>query len=503
MPLTFLGNPVTLVLIVLSLAVLGYVMARSRAMARAGGDARRLHSLPNYYGMTAAMFAAIPALGVLMIWLLAQPMLIQNAVLPLLPADALSSNGAASLVLSDVNRVAEGLDAAVAQGVLDADAIAALRDDPSSLRATLAGVGVALGSEVQPFVLAAAQEARRLDARWGMIRAAVVVVLAFAGIFLAVRAADPAFRARNVVERGVLALLVIAASLAVLTTVGIVLSMVSETLNFFSQHPWQDFFFGGNWAPNFRGNSELSILPLLWGTLYISLIALLVAVPIGLFAAIYLSEYASGRMRVVAKPLLEILAGIPTIVYGLFALLTVGPFLVDVFGAGGVLSMEGLRDGDPLMQGATAVITAGLVMGIMLIPFVSSLSDDIINAVPQSLRDGSYGLGATPSETIRSVVLPAALPGIVGAILLAASRAIGETMIVVLGAGAIARFSGNPFEAMTTITTRIVSQLTGDTDFSSPETLVAFALGLTLFVLTLGLNVIALYIVRKYREQYE
>jgi phosphate transport system permease protein len=503
MPFSFLGNPLTLVLLVLALAVLGYVMARGRAMARAGGDARRLHSLPNYYGMTAAMFAAIPALGVLVIWLLAQPMLIQNAIMPLLPADAVVTQGAASLVLSDVNRVAEGLDAAVAQGVLDADAIAALRDDPSSLRTTLAGVGVALGSDVQPFVLAAAQEARTLDARWDLIRAGVVIVLALAGIFLAVRAADPAFRARNVVERGVLALLVIAASLAVLTTVGIVLSMVSETLNFFSQHPWQDFFLGGNWAPNFRGNSELSILPLLWGTLYISLIALLVAVPIGLFAAIYLSEYASGRMRAVAKPLLEILAGIPTIVYGLFALLTVGPFLVDVFGAGGALSMEGLRDGDPLMQGATAVITAGLVMGIMLIPFVSSLSDDIINAVPQSLRDGSYGLGATPSETIRNVVLPAALPGIVGAILLAASRAIGETMIVVLGAGAIARFSGNPFEAMTTITTRIVSQLTGDTDFSSPETLVAFALGLTLFVLTLGLNVIALYIVRKYREQYE
>jgi len=221
-------------------------------------------------------------------------------------------------------------------------------------------------------------------------------------------------------------------------------------------------------------------------------------VPVGLFAAIYLSEYAGARTRSIAKPLLEILAGIPTIVYGLFALLTVGPFLVSVFGRGddGLLGVE-------WMSGATAVLTAGLVMGIMLIPFVSSLSDDIINAVPQSLRDGSFGLGATASETVRLVVLPAALPGIVGAILLAASRAIGETMIVVLGAGAIARISGNPFEAMTTITTRIVSQLTGDTDFASPETLVAFALGLTLFVLTLGLNVIALFIVRTYREQYE
>ncbi len=503
MPLSLFGNPLTLALIVLALAIVGYAMARGRALARAGGDARKLHSLPNYYGMTAAMFAAVPALGVLVIWLLAQPMMIQNAVLPMLPVEAVGENGTSSLILSDVNRVAEGLNIAVAEGVLDAQSIAALRDDPSSLRNTLAGVGVALGSDVEPFVLAAAERARALDARWDLIRAGVVIVLALAGLLIAVRAADPAFRARNVVERGIMALLITAASLAILTTVGIVFSMVFESLNFFSQHPWQDFFLGGSWAPNFRGNSELSILPLLWGTLYISFIALLVAVPIGLFAAIYLSEYAGPKMRMIAKPLLEILAGIPTIVYGLFALLTVGPFLVDVFGAGGALSMEGLRDGDPLMSGATAVITAGLVMGIMLIPFVSSLSDDIINAVPQSLRDGSYGLGATPSETIRTVVLPAALPGIVGAILLAASRAIGETMIVVLGAGAIARIDGSPFEAMTTITTRIVSQLTGDTDFASPETLVAFALGLTLFILTLGLNVVALYIVRTYREQYE
>lgn len=503
MPLSFLGNPLTLALIVLALAVAGYALARGRAMARAGGDARKLHSLPNYYGMTAAMFAAVPALGVLVIWLLAQPMMIQSAVLPMLPAEAVGETGTNSLILSDVNRVADGLNIAVAQGVLDAQSIAALREDPSSLRKTLAGVGVALGSDVEPFVLAAAERSRDLDARWDLIRAGVVILIALAGLMIAVRAADPAFRARNVVERGIMALLITAASLAILTTVGIVFSMVFEKLNFFSQHPWQDFFLGGSWAPNFRGNSELSILPLLWGTLYISFIALMVAVPVGLFAAIYLSEYAGPKMRAIAKPLLEILAGIPTIVYGLFALLTVGPFLVDVFGAGGFLSMEQVRDGDPLMSGATAVITAGLVMGIMLIPFVSSLSDDIINAVPQSLRDGSYGLGATPSETIRNVVLPAALPGIVGAILLAASRAIGETMIVVLGAGAIARFSGNPFEAMTTITTRIVSQLTGDTDFASPETLVAFALGLTLFILTLGLNVIALYIVRTYREQYE
>jgi len=280
--------------------------------------------------------------------------------------------------------------------------------------------------------------------------------------------------------------------LAIATTAGIVLSMLFETASFFRQYDWTHFFFGTTWQPNFRGNSELGILPLLWGTLYISFIALLVAVPVGLFAAIYMSEYAGPRLRGFAKPAIEVLAGIPTIVYGLFALLTVGPLLRDYFA-------------QPMGLGSSAssVMTAGLVMGIMIIPFVSSLSDDIINAVPQSLRDGSLGLGATQSETIRQVVLPAALPGIVGAILLAASRAIGETMIVVLGAGAAAKLSLNPFEAMTTITVKIVSQLTGDTDFAAPETLVAFALGLTLFVITLGLNIVALYVVRKYREQYE
>ncbi len=314
MPLSFLGNPLTLALIVLALAISGYALARGRAMARAGGDARKLHSLPNYYGMTAAMFAAVPALGVLVIWLLAQPMMIQNAILPMLLVEAVGENGTDSLILSDVNRVANGLNIAVSQGVLDAQSIAALREDPSSLRKTLAGVGVALGSDVEPFVLAAAERSRDLDARWNLIRAGVVILIALAGLLLAVRAADPAFRARNVVERGIMALLVTAASLAILTTVGIVFSMVFESLNFFSQHPWQDFFLGGTWAPNFRGNSELSILPLLWGTLYISFITLLVAVPIGLFAAIYLSEYAGSKMRTIAKPLLEILAGIPTIV---------------------------------------------------------------------------------------------------------------------------------------------------------------------------------------------
>jgi phosphate transport system permease protein len=320
-----------------------------------------------------------------------------------------------------------------------------------------------------------------------------------AGLALALVRTRADFRARVAAEKWVMTLLIAAASVAILTTAAIVFSMLFETLNFFSQHSWKDFLFGIKWAPDFRGNSSLAILPLLWGTLYISFIALLFAVPIGLFSAIYLSEYAGPKLRAVAKPMIEILAGIPTIVYGLFALVTVGPMIRDWLA-------------QPLGLGTSgsSVLTAGLVMGIMLIPFVSSLSDDIINAVPQSLRDASLGLGATKSETIRQVVIPAALPGIVGAVLLATSRATGETMIVVLGAGAAAARLNegigemiNPFEAMTTVTVKIVSQLTGDTDFAAPETLVAFALGLTLFIMTLGLNVLALFIVRKYREQYE
>ncbi len=333
---------------------------------------------------------------------------------------------------------------------------------------------------------------RRLSGNADFDLTLIILLLAITGFAFSLIGIKVETRARTLAERWILGLLIFASTIAIMTTVGIVFSMLFETANFFQQYGWRDFFFSTTWSPNFRGNSDLGIIPLLWGTLYISFIALAFAVPVGLFAAIYLSEYASLRMRSVAKPAIEILAGIPTIVYGLFALVTVGPFLRDYFA-----SPMGIG------QSASSVMTAGLVMGIMLIPFVSSLSDDIINAVPQAMRDGSLGLGATKSETIRQVVIPAALPGIVGAVLLAASRAIGETMIVVLGAGAAARLSLNPFEAMTTVTVKIVSQLTGDTDFASPETLVAFALGLTLFVITLGLNVFALYIVRKYREQYE
>ena len=482
------------VLIILAIAAAGYVMGRGRAIQSAGGDSRNLHSLPVYYGSNVAMWAIVPAAAVLIIWLLAQPFFINSRVLEMLPDSVVTEGSSIGLVMSDVRRVAEGLDVAVAQGAMTRQEAGSIGTD--DVRERLGAVGVALGANVSEPVLSGAQKYRSLTATGSAFMAAVAILIAAGGAGWAYSRSTATFRARNTVERGILALLIFAASIAILTTIGIVFALLFNTIEFFKLYPAADFFLGTNWAPSFSGRggaSDLGVLPLLWGTFYISIIALLVAVPIGLFSAIYLSEYATPRVRGIAKPLIEILAGIPTIVYGLFALLTVGPLLVSMFG----------KDTVGWMQGGTAVMTAGLVMGIMLIPFVSSLSDDIINAVPQAMRDGSYGLGATQSETIRQVILPAALPGIVGAILLAASRAIGETMIVVLGAGAAARLSMNPFDAMTTITAKIVSQLTGDADFASPEALVAFALGMTLFVLTLCLNVFALYIVRKYREQYD
>ncbi|MFO6463305.1 phosphate ABC transporter permease subunit PstC [Jannaschia sp. KMU-145] len=478
----------TILLILAVLGVASFILARSRALGSVDGDARRLHSLPTYYGLNGLLTAVLPALGLLVLWLVLQPLLLERSIAADFPASAVPEGSTIGLVMSDVRRVADGLDA-----VADQDGLSVL--DLDALAATIQDGGTALGADLTPEIVAAAQDYRGARAWLGGIMVVAVLAVALIGAAIAWRASDGAFRARNVVERGVLVLLIAAASIAVLTTVAIVLSMLFETMNFFRQYPASEFFFSTNWAPSFSGRggaSELGILPLLWGTLYISFIALLVAVPIGLFAAIYLSEYAGKRFRGIAKPMIEILAGIPTIVYGLFALVTVGPLLRDA-----IASPLGLGNS------ASSVMTAGLVMGIMLIPFVSSLSDDIINAVPQAMRDGSLGLGATQSETIRQVIVPAALPGIVGAVLLAASRAIGETMIVVLGAGAAARLDLNPFEAMTTVTVKIVSQLTGDTDFASPETLVAFALGLTLFVITLGLNVLALFIVRRYREQYE
>ena len=491
-----------LLLIVFGIAVAGYFMGRARALQSAGGSKAALHSQPRHYGLHVFIMAAAPALLVFVAWMLVQFIAVPNAVITAIPSSEIEQVGSRSLVMTQIQDVANGLDVAVERGALTPDEASTVRVQDTDLREDLAAIGVALGSNVTEVVLSAAQDFRARMAFWDMMRNVVVLLVCLAGLAFANMRSHKDFRSRNVVERAILILLVGAASIAILTTIGIVLSMLFETIRFFGSYSPAAFFFGSEWAANFRGDSALGFLPLLWGTLYISIVALIVAVPIGLFAAVYLSEYASNAMRSVAKPLLEVLAGIPTIVYGLFALTTFGPLLLGLFGKGGALGVEWMADG-------RSVITAGIVMGIMLIPFVSSLSDDIINAVPQAMRDGSFGLGATQSVTVKQVILPAALPGIVGAVLLAASRAIGETMIVVMGAGATAavfyespdRYL-NPFEIMTTITTRIVAQLTGDGAFNSPETLVAFALGLTLFCLTLLLNVYALYIVRKYQEQY-
>lgn len=481
-----------LILLVLGLTVLGYVFGRKRALDLAAQNDVSLHSLPGYYGQAVALFTAVPALLFMVAWLFIQPVIINGQASSLIPDSVIPEGGSRSLVMEDVGRIADGIDLLITSGALSEDELSVMRSDFTNIRTRLSDVGVALAGDVPPQVFDAAMAYR--SSAWNGNVGMVVVTLVIAAIFAggAYSRVTPDMRARNTSETFILAVLIACSMVAILTTVGIVFSLVFETVNFFGMYPITEFFFSTTWDPQFHGGSDLGILPLLWGTLYVSLVALAFAVPIGLMIAIYLAEYASKPVRSFAKPAIEILAGIPTIVYGLFALITVGPFLRDWFA-------------EPMGLGtsSSSVLTAGLVMGIMLIPFVSSLSDDIINAVPQSLRDGSYGLGATQSETVKQVIFPAALPGIVGAILLAASRAIGETMIVVLGAGASAQLSLNPLEAMTTVTVKIVSQLTGDTEFASPETLVAFALGLTLFAFTLGLNVLALYIVRKYREQYD
>ncbi|MEX0582953.1 MAG: phosphate ABC transporter permease subunit PstC [Sneathiella sp.] len=326
----------------------------------------------------------------------------------------------------------------------------------------------------------------------------LVLLAAGAGLYLSILRINPDLRVRKTIEGLVYIVLILASIVSILTTLGIVLSLLFETIRFFEKVPMSEFFFGLNWSPQTAlradqvgSSGSFGSIPLFTGTLLITFIAMCVAVPLGLLSAVYMTEYASSKFRAVVKPLLEILAGIPTVVYGFFAALTVGVFFRDVGDAVGI---------DIVSESALA---AGFVMGMMIIPFVSSLSDDIIMAVPQSLRDGSYGLGATKSETVRKVILPAALPGIVGAVLLAVSRAIGETMIVVMAAGFAANLTANPLEAVTTVTVQIVGLLVGDQEFDSAKTLAAFALALVLFIVTLCLNVIALIVVRKYREKYD
>ena len=427
-------------------------LSRSRQVALAEGT--RLHSRPHFHGIVMALWAAVPMLLVLLGWLMIDGRVEERFLMPLLPPELVSEgDGAVRAALLRIRAIASG------QGVADAG---------------------------HPYEIAAAERLGRIDFILASGAFALAALLAAGGAILARRRICPQDRARNRVERLVQGLLLACSVIAILTTIGIVLSLIVETLHFFRHVRLADFLFGTEWNPRYSviGNDaagSYGLLPLLWGTLLIAGIAMLVAVPLGLMTAIWLTQYARPRLRSLVKPVIEILAGIPTIVYGFFALATVGPFLA--------------RTG--------VTLTAGLVMGVMIIPFISSLSDDIIRQVPRAMRDGSLGLGATRSETIRKVLLPAALPGIVGAVLLAVSRAIGETMIVLLAAGNSPVLRFDPTEPTSTVTVTIVAQMFGDSDFAGPQSLVAFALGLTLFIITLLLNVVALQIVRRYREQYE
>ena len=457
-----------LIVLLLSLSAAAFHLGRRRAMALAGKAPKDvvLHSRPVYYGALTALWCGIPALLIFGFWLAFEGNLITRMVLADLPEKYRNLPEARiNLLANDIKNQVEGN-------------IVSAKEDPD--------------------VLQAAAHYRNLQSTSRAALTVSVLALAIGGILLVASKIKPSLRARNQVESILKYILIVCSTLAILTTIGIVLSVLYESIRFFKAVPLTDFLFGLEWSPQTAirkdqvgSSGAFGAIPVLLGTALISAIAMAVAVPVGLMAAIYLSEYAGPRFRATAKPLIEILAGIPTVVYGFFAALTVAPFIRS---AGGYFGLD---------VSSESALAAGLVMGIMIIPFVSSLSDDFINAVPQSLRDGAYSLGATKSETIRQVILPAALPGIVGGVLLAVSRAIGETMIVVMAAGLAANLTVNPFKAVTTVTVQIVTLLVGDQEFDSPKTLAAFALGLLLFLITLVLNIIALRVVRKYREQYE
>jgi len=458
----------TLILILAAMSVVAFYAGRRRSVALVGGPRQGsvLHSLPGYYGYFTAIWLLLPALGVLLLWLFLEPTVIVALVVRGLPETYQSlSAGELNLFVNNVQNLAAG------------DAISGESD--------------AVLSDAAARFLAYTATSRRL-------LATLALGLGGLGGTIAWRRIRPDLRARNRVEQIILLGLIAASSIAIFTTIGIVLSVLFEAIRFFQKVPVTEFLFGLNWSPQTAiradqvgSSGSFGAVPLFTGTLLITGIAMFVAVPVGLMTAIFLAEYSSQRIRDVAKPLLEVLAGIPTVVYGFFAALTVAPW---VRRAGESFGFD---------VASESALAAGLVMGIMIIPLVSSLADDAINAVPVAMRDGALGLGSTRSETMTRVILPAALPGIVGGILLAVSRAIGETMIVVMAAGLAANLTANPFAAVTTVTVQIVTLLVGDQEFDSAKTLAAFALGLMLFVVTLCLNVVGLHVVRKYREQYD
>lgn len=454
-----------LLLILGLLATMGYVLGRRRALGLVDNPSQ-LRSLPGYFGAYVLFWCALPSLMVLSLWLVFESGVVERLLISELPAAVQElPEQELALYVNDVKNLATGNV-----------------------------VSRQTGAKLQT----AADRYQSLFQANLMGRSLVVLGLAFLGLSFAWRSIDLRLKAMNRVEGTAKLILMAGSTLAVFTTLGIILSLIFEAVRFFRLVPVGDFLFGLRWSPQLAlradqvgSSGSFGAVPLFAGTLLITVIAMMVAVPVGLLSAIYLAEYAGPRFRAVAKPLLEILAGVPTVVYGFFAALTVAPALRR-FG-------EGLG----LDVASESALAAGAVMGIMIIPYVSSLSDDVISAVPRGLREASLGMGATKAETIRRVVFPAALPGIVGGILLAVSRAIGETMIVVMAAGLAANLTANPLEAVTTVTVQIVTLLVGDQEFDSAKTLAAFALGLVLFLVTLVLNVVALVVVRKYREQYE
>ena len=464
-------------LIVLAvLVVLAFFYGKSRG-SEIGSSGGQLHSLPYYHGYFVALMVAIPLVVIAVLWPVLSGMYIENQALAALPDDLRPADDLArDAIMRDIRLVASG-------AITDADRLSAFPEGVRSAGSIFANL------------------------HWvsGWLQIIVAIVVGVGAAMLGSRKLSVSFRARNSVERIFLTVLIACSAVAILTTVGIVFSVIFETLRFFTKVPVTEFVFGTQWSPQTAlradqvgSSGAFGAVPLFIGTTLVMLIAMCVAGPIGLFAAIYMAEYASPRARSIAKPILEVLAGIPTVVFGFFAALSVAP-LIRRWG-----ETVGLE------VASESALAAGIVMGVMIIPFMSSLSDDVINAVPQSLRDGSYAMGATKSETVKKVVLPAALPGIVSAFMLSVSRAVGETMIVVMAAGLAAHAVSwdlietfNPLQAVTTVTVQIATLLVGDQEFDSAKTLSAFALGFVLFFFTLILNMIALHVVSRFKEQYD
>ena len=457
----------TAILLILAMSLVAYYVGRRAGRGFvAAGHGRDVHSLPNYHGLFVAVWVGIPALILVLLWNSLSGATINALVQASLPESltAGASESQINLFMTEIRNVAND---------------------------TIFG-------EPSPEIVAAADRLVRWDSigEWAML----VVVFALTSGALAITRArlSPRFRARNNFERVLSGLIIACSVAAILTTIGIVVSLLVEAIQFFRLVPINEFLFGVNWEPQISirpdqiaGAGAFGAIPVFTGTLLIAGLAMLFATPVGLFTAIYLTEYANDRVRSIVKPILEILAGVPTVVYGFFAVLTVAP------------AIRSAGNGIGLETSPNSAIAAGIVIGVMLIPFISSISDDAIRAVPRSLRDGSLAMGATRAETMTKVLLPAALPGIMGGVLLAVSRGIGETMIVVMAAGLIASLTFNPLDGVTTVTVQIVTLLIGDTEFDSPKTLAAFALGLVLFLVTLALNVIALRFVNRFREKYD